>query len=300
MSSSLLTAVGPPTIVARRVEAKQPMPTDRAPHRSPPLHIVAFLPLALARTRLTNAVSRGGEARHWSVQFVCSAGELHAALARCTTAIVVVLDIVVDGVLDVASAATLRTAFPTLRILPYSDFRRVRPTHLLGLARLRFDTVITLHEDDDATAFSEALDCSSHDTTEHEVRALLGDRLPPALHGALDYLLGVEGRHPTVTELADSQACHAKTLRARLRRTGCPPPEQLIVWTRLFQAASLLNDPGRTVEGIAETLGFPSATSLRNQFKRYVGVAPRQVGRRGGVPMLVDVFLRCREVARSA
>lgn len=81
------------------------------------------------------------------------------------------------------------------------------------------------------------------------------------------------------------------TLQRQLRAAGLPSLNQMIIWGRLFVAGSLLERGGRSVDGVAAVLAFPSANALRNQLRRYADAAPTDI-RRAGLMLLVDGFVR--------
>ncbi len=58
----------------------------------------------------------------------------------------------------------------------------------------------------------------------------------------------------------------------------------------LFQAAYRLGDTPRTVENVALSLGFASASALRNQLRRYAGVTPHELRPGASLEVLLEEF----------
>jgi len=94
----------------------------------------------------------------------------------------------------------------------------------------------------------------------------------------------------TVDQLAAYSQVSRKTLLHWFLNEGWPAPGSVIVWTKLFVAARYLTRSGRTMSAVAETVGLPSATSLRLAFKRYTGLSPKEI-RKGGFGMVLRPFI---------
>jgi AraC-like DNA-binding protein len=123
------------------------------------------------------------------------------------------------------------------------------------------------------------------------VLAALEDRIPDALVPAVRYLLFAAERPLGPQQVARATYRHEKTLRDQLRAAGLPSTQKLIIWARLFHAAQLLGSGRRSVENVAGTLDFPSASALANQLGRYAGVRPGElVGRADALERLLQIF----------
>jgi transcriptional regulator GlxA family with amidase domain len=89
----------------------------------------------------------------------------------------------------------------------------------------------------------------------------------------------------TPAEAAELYHGSERTLRRRLQNAGLPPLHRLLGWMRLYHAAWMLGDPGRSAENVAAVLGFASVNALRNQMGRFLGVtALRQLRDPTAVP----------------
>lgn len=253
---------------------------------------LALLPNATARSRLKRAVDleRASRVRH-AVRFAANWAEMHQCAMR-TSAQVAVFDPYLSGSLDARSCAAFGARFPSPVLFAYGDFEGHAARDVLRLAQLGVSGVATLDHDDTPPELrlllADALACSIL----AEVLEVLGTRLTPDLTQLVRYLFA----HSNVSLTPDAVACahhlHPKTLREHLRSAGLPPTQRLIVWMRLLHAASLLEDPARSVENVAFTLDFASVNAFRNQLQRYAAVSPTDLRARGGFRFLLREFER--------
>lgn len=91
--------------------------------------------------------------------------------------------------------------------------------------------------------------------------------VPVATQMILDRALEVTLEGGTVPELARRLHVSHRTLVRRCRRRGIPAPKTLLRWMRLLLAASMLDDPARTVSDVALSSGYTSDTSLRRALR---------------------------------
>jgi AraC-like DNA-binding protein len=108
-----------------------------------------------------------------------------------------------------------------------------------------------------------------------------GPRLPEAMIPL--FRSAVRNAHQPLAneDLARAARMHERTLRKYCEQQHIPSPQWIIGWARLLVAGYYLDDPGRTLESVADMLGFPTAHALRNQFRRYTGVSPTTLRRQG-------------------
>jgi len=139
------------------------------------------------------------------------------------------------------------------------------------------------------------------------LRSLLHESLPASMSGrgraivmsAADVVAaGGLGR-----DLARSLHVAPRTLQRWCRRAGIPVPRELLAWMRLLLAAELLDDPGRSVLGVALACGYSSDAALRNAFRAYLSLSPAQLKREGAFRLVSARFLEAlgdaQEGARS-
>jgi AraC-like DNA-binding protein len=251
--------------------------------------LLASLPAqALLRLRRALAWEAAAHARH---QLVVARdwGEMRE-IAHASSPQLAIFDPYALGEFDWAALAEFRAHFPYTVVLPYGDFSGPRTHDVLRLPALGIGDLV-LWDVDDAPAgmrarIADALTSPIADAVFSGIADLLPARLAPFLRSLL------RATHQPLEPEDAAQLYHRcpNTLWKHLRSAGLPPVNKLIVWTRLCHAAYLLGDSGRTVENVADVLGFPCANALRNQMQRYAGVTPREVRAGGGLPLLLAAF----------
>jgi AraC-like DNA-binding protein len=82
-----------------------------------------------------------------------------------------------------------------------------------------------------------------------------------------------------------------RTVLRWTERAGLPPPRRLMAWMRILMAASLLDDPGRTVLSVAYACGYASDSSLRRAMQDFLGTIPTTLRREGAFARAAQVFL---------
>lgn len=87
----------------------------------------------------------------------------------------------------------------------------------------------------------------------------------------------------SMLRLAAATQMHERTLRKYCDQHGFASPQWIIGWARLLTAAYYLDEPGRTVQDVAELLAFPSAASLANHVRRYTNTTPSALRAAGAV-----------------
>nr|MDT0664779.1 helix-turn-helix domain-containing protein [Micromonospora sp. DSM 115978] len=104
-------------------------------------------------------------------------------------------------------------------------------------------------------------------------------REPPAPDGAsleplLRWLSDNLHRPLTLDDMARQAASSTRTLNRRFREQTGTTPLQWLNRARLRRAQFLLETTGHSVDHVAAHVGFGSATTFREQFRRLVGTNP--------------------------
>ena len=107
--------------------------------------------------------------------------------------------------------------------------------------------------------------------------------VPDSLIALFKPALRLAHRPVSMTRLAAATRMHERTLRKYCDASDLPSPQWLIGWARLLVAAYYLDEPGRTVQSIAELLEFPSAVALANHVRRYTRMTPSSVREQGAL-----------------
>jgi len=232
------------------------------------------------RARLIDALRGRGH-----VQFADSFEQL-GHLLRTTTESV---DVVVLPTRDVTGSDAIRTireiavARPRVAIVGYCRAGSQYYTDIRALAAAGVHQFVFIGIDDAGVAFRAVLDAARRQCAAECVMEALCSIVPAALHPVVEAALAKPETVTTVSELADALGVHRKTLFNRCERADFLPPAELLTWVRLALVAYMLETTGCTVETIANELGFPSDTALRNSMKRYTGQRASEIRTSGGV-----------------
>jgi AraC-like DNA-binding protein len=253
------------------------------------MNVLAVLPDATLRARLAGAVRGRGPA----VAFCETVGAARAALARGAVGALVVGARDAEGVPTAPLVEWARGAHPHVTVVAYCALGRGVPAAsaaLVALVRAGAHAALMRDVDDDPHALRAALRGAEQACAAQLVLESLGDELPSGVRPLVALYLRADERPPEVAEAARALGVHRRTLVNRMRAAGCPPPRALRAWCRVFVAARLLEEPGRTVESVAHQLEFDSPSGLRNTLRRYTGCAPAALRAGGGLRRALAAF----------
>jgi AraC-like DNA-binding protein len=237
---------------------------------------------------------------HATVSFVSTNSELLSALAYGGFAAVLIEPEDADGVRTDHTVREIRRRFAHLPILVYAGNTPDSLRRVFALAQAGADEVILRGFDDAGVMFRRTLRMATEKRKCDDVLSVLGPHAPSYVQPILVYALANAGQSMTVDDMAQAVGVHRRTLVNRLRTAGFPPPSALVSWCRLIKVGRLLEDDGRSVEQAASTLGFGSATALRNMLRHHTGMAPGEVRRGGGQAFIVSILLNRIETTRSS
>ena len=177
----------------------------------------------------------------------------------------------------------LRYRFPWLPIAVYCHLEPRSAHEIAALARAGADTVIISGYDDVGRALRERLAFGWVMRAAEDALAGLAPWLTRESTPIVSYCLHRAGQPLSVPAVSNALSLGRRTVFNRLAESALPAPSILINWCRLLCAARWLEHPDRTVEQAAVVLGFGSGSALRNLFRRYTGLRPREVRAQGGL-----------------
>ncbi|MBX9856972.1 MAG: helix-turn-helix domain-containing protein [Gemmatimonadaceae bacterium] len=99
----------------------------------------------------------------------------------------------------------------------------------------------------------------------------------------LRHALMLAHRPVTLPQLARALRMHERTLRKHCEAHGLPTPQHLIGWARCLMVAWYLEEPGRSMQSIAEVLGFSSPAMMTNHVRRYTRRTPSDLRAHGAL-----------------
>jgi len=177
---------------------------------------------------------------------------------------------------------------PRAAIVAYCTPGAQQAASLRALAAAGVHQFLLEGSDDSPVALRAVLQDARRQCAADWVLNEMSECFSPAVHPLLETALTAPAEVTSVMDLANALGVHRKTLFNRCRRAGVPVPAELLVWTRLMLVAYFLDATACTVETIANEMGYPSATALRNTLKRYTGRTAQELRRDGAVRAIIQ------------
>ena len=108
------------------------------------------------------------------------------------------------------------------------------------------------------------------------------------------------GPDTSVEKLAAALGHTPRSLHKALDEVGLPAPTRVLLWGRLLLAGARLGRDGRTVEDVAFSLGYATATSLARAMKSQTGLTPKEVSEAGGMDSVRDALFHSGATTKRA
>ena len=207
---------------------------------------------------------------------------LEAALQRTHFDVLVIEPFDAHGRATENVVRGIRERFPRLSVLGHVAMKPGISAQILSFARAGVHELIVAGVDDSATVLRKALQGASERCLSEEVFAELRGALPCEAESLVRYCLEHASESPSIEDISRALGVHRRTLVNRMQTALLPPPSELGAWARVLLAARYLEVPGRSVEWVAHTVGYPSANALRNALRKYTGMAPSELREDGG------------------
>ncbi len=202
---------------------------------------------------------------------------LEAALQRMHFDVLVIEPTDANGQTTEQTIRGIRERFPRLSVLGHLIMKPGISSQLLSFARAGVHELIVAGIDDSAMVLRLALQRASQRCLAEEVYAEVSPSLPREAAVLVRYCLDHASEAPTIDDISRALGVHRRTLVNRMQSAMLPPPSELWAWSRVLLAARYLEVPGRSVEWVADTVGYPSANALRNALKKYTGLVPSEL-----------------------
>jgi len=254
---------------------------------------VGLLQDRVARAQVLDAIRGRGQAI-----FYDRAAELREHIAAKPVDVTLVECRDAAGLSALALIEELRRDYPRLPIIAFVVPGRTPTADILAIGRLGVHELVMRGFDDVGIALAAALESATHRCAGSRVLAALQPYLPRDVLPLVRYALERAAYEPSVVQAAEYLGVHPKTLTYRLRQAALPPPSTLIGWCRIFLAAAMLEEPGRSVAQIALSLNFASSAALRGMLRRYTGMRPSEIRMSGGLDVLMMCFLETVSAAK--
>lgn len=245
---------------------------------------------------------RRGSGKSFECIFLPDWEALRAAISDAPPSALLVVDPYAAGNGDLQLSPQLRALlweFPSATVLAAMELRAGRSHDVRTLGEWGVTDIISIGEEDTPDAISRRL----RGARGRPLQNLLQRCLPSTMSGRARTLLmaaaevvsmGGRGR-----DLARSLHLSERTVLRWSERSELPPPRRLMAWMRILLAASLLDDPGRTVLSVAYACGYSSDSSLRRAMQDFLGTIPTTLRREGALARASRLFLEELSDVRS-
>lgn len=191
-----------------------------------------------------------------------------------------------DGVLRIYRFAR---RFPNTPILVCGD---LDGRDLFRLGKAGATDVLPHPDRDNADLVCEMIGVAAVDEISERLDARLRGRIGEDGRGlvrraALRIPEGVQ-----VPDLAAEMDLSVSTLERRCEAWGLTTPGRLLLWLRILYGLRWLLEPGRSVESVAEQLGYSSGAAFRRAIKVTIGGQPTPLRNRKGLDRAFEAFIQ--------
>ena len=217
---------------------------------------------------------RGAAAQHFTFVRAATWGDVLAAI-RSRPVELAVVDPLLSGEAHGQEIERLRVLFPSLPLILYTSLTPETAAVLLRLGQQGIRQVVFARYDDHPIRLREVLAQEEARAASHQLIVQLAGALaplPPALRWVLEEALRAPGELQTVQQIAARARVDRRTCERWLTRIGLPSPRHLLAAARVLYAHRLLQDPGFTVEDVAQRLGYTRVKTLQQHARMYLGL----------------------------
>ena len=193
---------------------------------------------------------------------------------------IAVLDPALEGAPRAQEIERLRALFPSLSFIVYTSLAPALAPVLLALGDAGIRQVVLANHDDHPERFARLLSTeSSHAVSRQLFRAFedLVSDWPPALRVATEAAIREPASMESVEQLADRAGMSRRSCTRWFSRSGLPAPHETLTVLRVVYAHRLLQDPGYTVEDVAQRLGYQQVRSFVLNVKDVLGRTPGEL-----------------------
>ena len=186
-----------------------------------------------------------------------------------------VLDPLLSGTASAHEIERLRRLFPSLPLILYTSLSPATAGVLLALGHVGIREVILFRHDDHPSRLRELLAQEEAQSASRQlldqVAAVLAP-LPSELRWVLEEVLRSPAELQTVQQVAARARVDRRTFERWFARLGLPSPRHFLAVARVLYAHRLLQDPGFTVEDVAQRLGYAQTKTLQLHARSYLGL----------------------------
>src|SRR6059036_2224413 len=169
----------------------------------------------------------------------------------------------------------LRVLFPSLPLILYTTLTPETAAVLLALGQRGIRHVVFTRYDDHPVHLRQVL---AHEEARSTAQQLLDELawalspLPSELRWVLEEVLRSPAEAQTVQRVAARARVDRRTFERWFTRLGLPSPRHFLAAARVLYAHRLLQDPGFTIEDVAQRLGYAQTKTLQQHARAYLGL----------------------------
>ena len=169
----------------------------------------------------------------------------------------------------------LRVLFPSLPLILYTALTPRLGALLLQLGQRGIRNIVMARYDDHPEKLRDVLAQEKAGAVSQRLLNHIADSLiplPTELRWVLEEALRAPEEIQTVGQLAERAHVDRRTCERWFARVGLPSPRHFLAAARVLYAHRLLQDPGFTVEDVAERLGYAQVKTLQQHARAYLGL----------------------------
>jgi len=171
--------------------------------------------------------------------------------------------------------ARLRMLFPSLPLIVYTALSAATAAVLLALGQSGIQAVVFNRLDDHPARLREVLALEEARSASRQLLDQLAGvlaPLPSELRWVMEEVLRAPADLQTVQQVAARARVDRRTFERWFARLGLPSPRHFLAAARVLYAHRLLQDPGFTVEDVAQRLGYAQTKTLQQHARAYLGL----------------------------
>src|SRR5438552_8620250 len=197
------------------------------------------------------------------------------AIIRARPVELAVVDPLLAGTASAREIERLRLLFPSLPLLLYTSLSPATAAVLLALGQAGIRDVVIFRYDDHASRLCELLAQEEARSASRQLLEQVAEvlaPLPSELRWVLEEVLRSPAELQTVQQVAARARVDRRTFERWFARLGLPSPRHFLAAARVLYAHRLLQDPGFTVEDVAQRLGYAQTKTLQLHARCYLGL----------------------------
>jgi AraC-like DNA-binding protein len=186
-----------------------------------------------------------------------------------------VVDPLLGGTASAQEIERLRVLFPSLPLILYTSLTPEIASVMLTLGQRGIRYVVFARYDDHPIRLREVLGHEEARTASRLFLEQFADALAPLpkeLRWVLEGALQSPDKAQTVGQVAARARVDRRTCERWFIRVGLPSPRHFLAAARVLYAHRLLQDPGFTVEDVAQRLGYSQVKTLQQHARAYLGL----------------------------